>query len=445
MDISPTNSFTSPADLLQIVIDHISYVSSQHQHIIDTLHWFISIQRYGFFGEFARNIFYELVLPGLEQELKVFFTVPDQQILSKLTPTLNSNEVVAAFINFLLLMVEVILHFEEDSIARVKGSFQNLRTELGFLISFLGDTAMHLLPTETIVIDIEDVVNEVGSFLYSFLSAIVMFILICKEEEFYTRMHGWEVVVNEVRSLCLSDFIHFLEDVPLLNTKLKATIDIKASLHEIGSLLDSFISTKNDQAKEPGNLNLALSDLLAKFETLKTKIKEHCITVSKMPSDMVPKTGVVSLFIVDSVLDDLMDLINNKSDSIVVVNDQIVTLHEELMLLGSFITDIALRHEAKHEELVIRSRDIAYEVEYVINSLPHVWYLSLRLPQLIDKIQLIMMAVKEMKNNVDVARMSIVSKHPHEHVDPQSEESPILEDFVVGFDNVTTEIVEQLV
>ncbi|CAA3021970.1 late blight resistance homolog R1A-3 isoform X1 [Olea europaea subsp. europaea] len=164
-----------------------------------------------------------------------------------------------------------------------------------------------------------------------------------------------------------------------------------------------------------------------------------------MPSDMAPKTGVVSLFIIDSVLDDLMDLTNNKSNSTVVANDQIVTLHEELMLLGSSITDIVLQHEAKHEELVTRSRDIAYEVEYVINSFPRVWYLSLRLPQLIDKIRLIVMAVKEMKNNIDVARMSNVSKHPHEHIESQSKEPPILEDIVVGFGNVAIEIAEQLV
>ncbi|CAA3021972.1 late blight resistance homolog R1A-3 isoform X1 [Olea europaea subsp. europaea] len=223
-------------------------------------------------------------------------------------------------------------------------------------------------------------------------------------------------------------------------------MDIKALLHEIGSLLGFFIIfIKNDQVMETGMLGLALSHLLAKFETLKTKIKEHCITVSKMPSDMAPKTGVVSVFIIDSVLDDLMDLRNNKSNSIVVVNDQIVTLHEELMLLGSSITAIVLKHEAKHEELVIRSRDIAYEVEYVINSLPHVWYLSLRLPQLIDKIRLIMIVVKEMKNNVDVVRMLIVSKHPHELVESESKEPPILEEIVVGFDNVTIKVTEQLV
>ncbi|CAA2933253.1 late blight resistance homolog R1A-3 isoform X1 [Olea europaea subsp. europaea] len=438
MDVLHTDRFTAPIDLLQIVIDHISSVSSPHGHRIDLLRLLQSLRDSRDYEniEGIRNFFREFV--SLQQELKVSFTVPNRQILSNLTPTPNSNEVVAAFINFLLLMVEAILHFKEDWIARVKGSFQNLRTELGFLISFLGDTTMHLQPTKTILIDVEEVVNGVGSFLSSFFLTIVVFILINKVKKAYTRMPDLEVVVNEVRSL-------ILEDIPLLTTKLKATIDIKDLLREIGSLLDFFIFTKNDQVVETGILDLALSDLLANFETLKTKMKKHCIAVSKMPSDMAPKTGVVSLFIVDSVLDDLMDLINNKSDSIVVVNDQIVTLHEELMLLGSSITDIALQHEAEHEELMIRSRDIAYEVEYVINSLPHVWYLSLRLPQLIDKIRLIMIAVKETKNNVDVVRMSIVSKHPHELVESESKEPPILEDVVVGFDNVQTEIVEQLV
>ncbi|XP_022870621.1 putative late blight resistance protein homolog R1A-10 isoform X2 [Olea europaea var. sylvestris] len=438
MDVLHTDLFTAPIDLLQIVIEHISSVSSPDGHRIDLLRLLQSLRDSRDYEniEGIRNFFREFV--SLQQELKVSFTVPNRQILSNLTPTPNSNEVVAAFINFLLLMVQVILHFKEDWIARVKGSFQNLRTELGFLISFLGDTTMHLQPTKTLLIDVEEVVNGVGSFLSSFFLTIVVFILINKVKKAHTRMPDLGVVVNEVRSL-------ILEDIPLLTTKLKATIDIKDLLREIGSLLDFFIFTKNDQVVETGILDLALSDLLANFETLKTKIKEHCIAVSKMPSDMAPKTGVVSLFIVDSVLDDLMDLINNKSDSIVVVNDQIVTLHEELMLLGSSITDIALQHEAEHEELVIRSRDIAYEIEYVINSLPHVWYLSLRLPQLIVKIRLIMIAVKETKNNVDVVRMSIVSKHPHELVESESKEPPILEDVVVGFDNVQTEIVEQLV
>ncbi|XP_022846275.1 putative disease resistance RPP13-like protein 3 [Olea europaea var. sylvestris] len=164
-----------------------------------------------------------------------------------------------------------------------------------------------------------------------------------------------------------------------------------------------------------------------------------------MPIDMAPKTGMVSLFIVDSVLDDLMDLINNKSDWILGQNDQIVMLHEELFLLGSSVTSIAVQQEAEQQELIIKTRDVAFEVEYVINSFPPVWYLTLRHPQLIEKIQLIMMAIKEMKNDIDVAGMAEIAKYPGEHLSLQPKDPSILEDVIVGFEDVALEIAEQLV
>ncbi|KAL2486333.1 putative disease resistance protein [Abeliophyllum distichum] len=128
-----------------------------------------------------------------------------------------------------------------------------------------------------------------------------------------------------------------------------------------------------------------------------------------MPSDMALNTSLVSLFIVDSVLDDLMYLINNNSERIVGLNDQIITVHEELMSLGSSITDIAVQ-----------------------------------LPQLIEKIQLIRMSIQEIKNKLDVAGVPEVP-YQGKQVSLQSEEPPILEDIVVGFDNMEIKIAEQLV
>ncbi|CAA3001676.1 Hypothetical predicted protein [Olea europaea subsp. europaea] len=176
---------------------------------------------------------------------------------------------------------------------------------------------------------------------------------------------------------------------------------IKAPVRKVGSFFEPFIFKGNDQVTENGKLDLALSSLLTKFELLKTKINEHCIAVSKMPGDMAPKTTVNLPFIVDSVLDDLMYMMNNKFDNVIGVEDQIVTLHKELMSLGSSVTDIAVQHEAEHVELLIQKRHIAYEVEYVINSLPHVWW--------------------------------------------QSTKYPIFGNTVVGFEKVANEIVEQLV
>ncbi|KAL2551612.1 putative late blight resistance protein-like protein R1A-3 [Forsythia ovata] len=136
---------------------------------------------------------------------------------------------------------------------------------------------------------------------------------------------------------------------------------------------------------------------------------------------------------------------DQNSDRIVGVDDQIVMLDEELMLLGSSVTDIAVQQEAGHEDILIRAVDIAYEAEYVINLFPPVWYLTLRLPQLIEKIHLIMMSIQEIKNKLDVAGVPEVPKYRGEHVSSQSKEPPILEDIVVGFDNMEIEIAEQLV
>ncbi|KAL2551582.1 putative late blight resistance protein-like protein R1B-17 [Forsythia ovata] len=370
----------------------------------------------------TRKLFQELI----SDELKLFFKVPNQQIMSNSTHTLNANQVVA-FINFLLLMVEAIIWLDPDFIACIKGSVEILRTELGFLIAFLGDTAMHLQPAKNILIDIEAVVNEVGSFFYSFLFTGSVFMMIHEEEETNSAITGMEAVLNEVRS--------FLQTTSELEETNNSMTDIKPLVNEVGSFL----------VPEIGILDLTLSDLLLKFELLKTKIKEHCITVSTMPSDMAPNTSLVSLFIVESVLDDLMHLINNNSDRIVGVDDQIVMLHEELMLLGSSVTNIAVQQEAEHEELLIRTRDIAYEIEYVINSTPHVWYLTLRLPQLFEKIQLIRMSIHEIKNKIETAGMPEVAKYPVGQVSSQSKEPLIKEDIVVGFDNVAIEIADQLV
>ncbi|KAL2551609.1 Disease resistance protein RPP13 [Forsythia ovata] len=408
---------------IQIVIDYIAFVSSPSTLVIDALKRLASFNFKDIGIDGNINFLQELV--SFIKEVKVFFKVPNQQMISHISPTPNPNQIFAAFINFLLQMVEVILRFDPDFIACVYGSIQILRTELGFLIAFLGDTAMHLQPTTNILIDIEAVVNEVGNLFYPFFVTALAFHLITEGEE----MTDMEAVVNKIRSFLHSDSSDFVEEAKNTLT------DIKDLVNELGSFL----------VPDIGILDLALSDLLPKFDLLIPKIKEHCIRLSNMPTDMAPNTALVSLFIFDSVLVDLMYLINNKSDRIVGVNDQIVMLHEELMLLGSSVTDIAVQQEAGHEDILIRAVDIAYEAEYVINSFPPVWYLTLRLPQLIEKIQLIRMSILDIKNKIDVAGVPEVSKYPGEQASLQSKEPPILEDIVVGFDNMEIEIAEQLV
>ncbi|KAL2516440.1 putative late blight resistance protein-like protein R1B-17 [Forsythia ovata] len=309
------------------------------------------------------------ILLLLLQEIGLFFTVPKQQ-LSRSSTYNPPDENVDIFIDFLLQILHQILIIQPDFIVSIEGSIEVLRNKLGFLLNFLKDTPC-LRPSEVNPLThIEAVLNEFGSFLYSF---------------FFIR----------------------------------------------------------NQVLAP-RMDLELSDLLRNFELMEAKIKEHCIVVSNMPSCTTQKTAVVSLSIVDSLLDDLTHVLNHKADKIVGVNDQILTLHEELILLRSSLTDITLQQHPQLEELLIQTTDIAYEIEYVINSFPPVWYLTLRLPQFMDKIKCIMMGIKETKKNIDTSIVE-VENYPTEHVSSQEKGPLILEDIVVGFDNKETEIAEQLV
>ncbi|KAL2493291.1 putative disease resistance protein [Abeliophyllum distichum] len=305
----------------------------------------------------------------LLQEIGVFFTIPKQQ-LSKSTTYNPPDEILDLFIDFLLHILEEILRIRPDFIVSVEGSIEVLQNKLGFLLNFLGDTPCFHPSEVNPLKHIEAVLNECGSFLYSF---------------FFVR----------------------------------------------------------NQVLAP-RMDLELSDLLRNFELVEAKIKEHCIVVSNMRSCTTQKTAVDSLSIVDSLLDDLTHLLNHKADKIVGVNDQIVTLHEELILLRSSLTDITLQQHTQLEELLIQTTDIAYEIEYIINTFPPVWYLALRLHQFMDKIKHIMMGIEEAKKNIDTGIIE-VENYPIEQVSSQEKCPLILEDIVVGFDNKETEIAEQLV
>ncbi|CAA2959153.1 Hypothetical predicted protein [Olea europaea subsp. europaea] len=170
--------------------------------------------------------------------------------------------------------------------------------------------------------------------------------------------------------------------------------------NDIGSFLYFFFFTTNRVSV--ATMYQALSDLLGTLGLVKEKIKQHCVLAPNiLPGSVTPKTGVVSLFIVDSLLDDLKDLMSHKDDRIVDVKDEAITIHDELKLLRTFVAEIEVERYPELEEFLIQIRDIAYEVEYIINSFALVWYLTIRLPQVHEKIKLIRMLLQEMKKKYD--------------------------------------------
>lgn len=252
---------------------------------------------------------------------------------------------------------------------------------------------------------------------------------------------------NEILRMELKFVITFLGDTPSQATELEENLnmltDIEAAVNEVGNFLHSLFFTKN--SVHVIKMDQLLSDLMRKFKILKPKIEKHCITVSKIQTDVPTKTFVVSLFSVDSLLDDLKDLMNYKADSIVGVKDQLLTIHNELLDRRSFLRGVNMQKYPEFQEIVIRIRDIAYEVEYIISDpFTPVWYLALRLSHIMGKIKLMKMAAEKMIKSYDTGVLE-VANDSIEEVSLQATKPPILEDIVVGFMQETTKIVCQLV
>ncbi|CAA2956192.1 late blight resistance homolog R1A-3 [Olea europaea subsp. europaea] len=194
-------------------------------------------------------------------------------------------------------------------------------------------------------------------------------------------------------------------------------------------------------------MDLVLSDLLQRIDMVKTDIKEHCITVSNLPCFTNLNTAVISVFIVDSLLDDLNDLINHKPVLILEVKDQITALYEELNYSRFFLKDIDVQHNKELIECVMRLRDLAYEAEYIINSFVvgevPVWYLTMRLSSVILTNRVIRTKLSEIKMNLGIGRLEVVES-PRE-VSSQRKNIPMVDEIIVGFEDERIQIASQLV
>ncbi|KAL2528396.1 putative late blight resistance protein-like protein R1A-10 [Forsythia ovata] len=242
-----------------------------------------------------------------------------------------------------------------------------------------------------------------------------------------------------------------LGDTPFRCTELKETKNILAEIeslaNEAGISFHSFFFTTN-LVKETKIAEVTHSLLLPKFKMVKEKIKKHCITFSNLLSVTTRNTALDSIFIVDSVLDYLNYLINNKASLIVDVKDQITTLHEDLHFSISFLRDIEVQQNQELIECQMQLKDLAYEAEYIINwfaagEVP-VWYLTLRLSNFIQKNKLIRTALPEIKLNYGINSLEVV-KSPCQVSSQVDRSIPMVDEIIVGMKDETMQIANQLV
>ncbi|KAK4426769.1 putative late blight resistance proteinR1B-23 [Sesamum alatum] len=215
-----------------------------------------------------------------------------------------------------------------------------------------------------------------------------------------------EILQKELKFLIfvLGDALFSCPEIMETKNFLKQMEDLA---EEAGSFMYLYFFT--DEGKQ-SPIKLPLLKLLKRFKSMEMKIRGHCLMVSKIPSFVVPSTAGDSLFIVNSLVNDLKDLLNRDDDVIADLWEEVAALQKELLVLRSFLD---VFKDQQHAALVISTRDVSYEAEYIINSFVAgdvpVWYLALRLPLLIQKIKFIGIGLERIRKNYDDVKYLISS------------------------------------
>ncbi|KAK4480941.1 hypothetical protein RD792_011799 [Penstemon davidsonii] len=291
--------------------------------------------------------------------------------------------------------------------------------------------------------------NEI---LASFMDFLLQ-ILNCEAYINSTEEQRYAVLQKELTFL-----LSLLGDIPFQFTELEEVKNILAEFeilaNEAGSFIYSCIflifQVKAKRFIEGRN------SLLKMVEVLNVKIEEHCIKFSKLYPFVVSRTYDVidSIFIVDSLIEDLENLMNNQIH--LIINEmkvQIIALHEELAISRSLLNYIKLPQDTIHmdelNESLVHIRDVTYEAEYLVNSyvvgnLP-LWYLNLRLPIVIPKFKLIRTRLQEIKIIYDVRVLDIKKSFSRE-VPTQYMRTPptMIIDIMVGFKDESANILNNL-
>ncbi|KAK6125556.1 hypothetical protein DH2020_040702 [Rehmannia glutinosa] len=334
---------------------------------------------YAHFEGYNYKVSAKMVL-SFTQDLRELFEIPKLQHLCDNDYTLKKNELLAAFINFLL---QLLCHRTSSS-NTFEDRVDSLQLELGFLFTILWDK--------------------------SFLDV--------KLEQVQNLLAEFEAVVNDA-----------------------------------GSLVHSFIFVSSRIFKSIG-IDKALDALFKRVDLLKVNTIKFSNLLPFISNDvMTPKNvSVVSLFIVDSLVYDLEDLMNREDGLIVNVKDQIKVLHHGLLLSQSLLKGIKVPPDSDIKELKetkSRITDVAYEVEYLISSFlagnAPLWYLTVRLTDVIHKIRLVGTALQEIQKNYDSGALKVAEEFSVAQISSETKIISEVDNTIVGFEDRATDILDQLV
>lgn len=162
-----------------------------------------------------------------------------------------------------------------------------------------------------------------------------------------------------------------------------------------------------------------------------------------MLSSMTAASYVVSPYVLYFLLEDLEELTNRDDDVI----DELRTLYEELVPLQVLLRAMEAEQKGVIQELervVITIRDIAYEARYIIElfMVEHVpvWYFTVRVSHVRDRIQSIKMDLSEISKGYNIHIREVATE-----VSLEAKTLPLVDDHVVGFEYEVNKTIEQLV
>ncbi|KAI3451617.1 hypothetical protein Pfo_008282 [Paulownia fortunei] len=196
------------------------------------------------------SIKYSKIVVSFTQELQDFFIVPRLHQLSDGDNTLKKNELVAAFINFLLQL----LYHKTDFVAAFEDRIDNLEKELRFLLTVLGDTILlcdEHEEVQNLLAEFEAVANETGSLVHSFFFSM--------DPVLETLDEGLGVLLKHINLLKVN-IIKFSNLLPFINraytTPKTSAVDshliVDSLLHDLEDIMnreDSLIADVKDQIK----------------------------------------------------------------------------------------------------------------------------------------------------------------------------------------------------
>ncbi|KAL9148392.1 hypothetical protein ABFS82_12G038400 [Erythranthe guttata] len=319
------------------------------------------------------------------ENLGGFFRVPEVVDLCADCSNYRPNELLASFLDFLLDTVEEIVKCHSDLTDPLEDEIGIMQEQLTFLAAILGDTPFT-----------------------------------CTEIE---RTN---------------------------NNVLKQVMDVA---NDAARFLHLYFFTNESHLSR---VDLSLTELLKMFQRVEAKIKEHCsLGVPLLPSSTAPTADVDSLFVVNSLVNGLKELLMSRDGGPIAdaCNGIVTTLLEELMLVSSLLEVFKEEQQPPpYAEPVLWIIDSAYEAEYLINTfvvgdIP-VWYLTLRLPHVIQKIKLIGFGLEEIKENCNNVKYLIdsfgVGDVPVVGPEEIKVNASIDDGIVVGIEDEATIIVDQL-